>query len=108
LPPDGISTSNLVATVKDRWGTPVADQVVRIGVSGDGQMGTINGSEVVTGTTDTQGQYSATLTSGTTIGEARVRAELLVLEVDGYHPVHEDQQVIDMIVPEVYLPFIMR
>jgi uncharacterized protein YegL len=108
VPPDGVSTSNLVATVKDRWGMPVADQVVRIGVSGDGQIGRINGSEVVSGTTNTQGQFTATFTSGTAAGEARVRAELLVMEAEGYRPVHEDQQVIDMILPEVYLPLILR
>ena len=107
LPPDGVSTSNLVATVKDRWGTPVVNQLVRIGVSGDGQMGSINGSEVVSGMTNTQGQFSATFTSGTTAGEARVRAELLVMEAEGSRPVHEDQQVIEIMFPKLYLPLIL-
>jgi hypothetical protein len=108
LPPDGASRSNLVATVKDAWGTPVSNQQVRIGVSGDGQMGSLDGSEVVSGTTDTQGQFTAVFTSGTTVGEVRVRAELLIMEADGYRPVHEDQQVIDLRVPELYLPLIWR
>ncbi|MCK4579562.1 MAG: hypothetical protein KAU50_12290, partial [Candidatus Marinimicrobia bacterium] len=108
VPPDGTSTSNLIATVKDRWGTLEAGEVVRIGVSGDGQMGTINGSEVVTGTTDTQGQFTAIFTSGTTAGDARIRAELLIMDTEGYRPVHEDQQVIDMIMPELYLPLILH
>ena len=108
VPPDGISTSNLVATVKDRWGTPVADQVVRIGVSGDGQLGTINGTEVLTGTTNIQGQFTAVYTSGTIAGEARVRAELLIMGTEGYRPVHENQQRIALRVPELYLPLILH
>ncbi|MCJ7662348.1 MAG: VWA domain-containing protein [Anaerolineales bacterium] len=108
VPPDGVSTSDLVATVKDRWDTPVADQVVRIGVAGDGQMGTISGSEVITGTTNAQGQFTTTFTSGTIAGHARVRAELLVMDTDGYRVVHDAQQIIEMIVPEVYLPLILR
>ena len=108
LPPDGVSTSTLVATVKDGWGTPVYNQLVRIGVSGDGQMGNLGGSEVVSGTTNIQGQFIAVYTSGTIAGEARARAELLIMGAEGYRPVHEDQQVIDLRVPELYLPLILR
>ncbi len=43
LPADGVSTANLVATVLDRWGTPMPNQLVQIGVEGDGQLGTISG-----------------------------------------------------------------
>jgi hypothetical protein len=43
LPADGVSTAQLVATVRDRWGDPVANQAVNIGVEGDGQLGTIDG-----------------------------------------------------------------
>jgi hypothetical protein len=41
---------------------------VCIGAEGDGQMGTIEGGEVVQGTTDSNGQCSATYTSGTIPG----------------------------------------
>ena len=108
LPPDGVSTSTLVATVKDGWSTPVYNQLVRIGISGDGQMGSLDGSEVVSGTTNIQGQFTAVYTSGTIAGEARVRAELLIMGAEGYRPVHENQQVIDLRVPELYLPLILR
>jgi len=108
LPSDGESTTELVATVRDDWRTSMANQTVRIGVEGDGQMGTINGGEVVTGTTNTRGQLSATFTSGSWGGEVGVRAELLVLDGGQYRPVLDDRRVILLQMGPVkrYLPMI--
>jgi hypothetical protein len=110
LPADGESTAELVATVYDRWGTPRANQRVRIGVEGDGQMGTIRGSEVVTGTTNARGQLSATFTSGSIGGEVGVRAELLVLEGREYQPTRDDRKLIFLQAGPMryYLPLIRR
>jgi hypothetical protein len=84
LPADGVATTPLMATVLDAYGAPVANQVVRIGVEGGGdqagsnQVGTVNGSEVVTGTTNASGQFQVTFKSGTVAGEAGLRAELIL------------------------------
>jgi hypothetical protein len=96
LPPDGVSTANLVATVRDRWGTLMPNQTVRIGVEGDGQMGTIQGGEVVTGTTDLNGQFTAVYTSGEVIGQVGVRAELVFDDGAGPEVIHEDRKVLNL------------
>jgi hypothetical protein len=96
LPADGQATATLVATVRDRWDIPFANQMVRIGVVGDGQGGTINGGEVLSGLTDANGRFSATFTSGVRAGDVEVRAELLVAEGQGYRPVHDDRKVIHL------------
>jgi hypothetical protein len=49
--------SALVVTMRDQWGDPVANQTGRSGVNDDrGAKGTLNGSEVMTATTNAQGQ----------------------------------------------------
>jgi hypothetical protein len=107
LPADGISTATLVATVRDRWDNPVPNQTVRIGVEGDGQVGTISGGEVVTGTTDVNGQFSAVLTSGKVVAVVGVRAELLYDKGGGLEVVHDDRKEI-LVGTRVYLPLLNR
>ncbi len=107
LPADGTSTANLVATVLDRYGTPMPNQTVHIGVEGDGQLGTISGGEVVTGTTDANGQFNAVLTSGTLYGRGAVRAELLYDKGAGLEVVQEDREMI-IFGTEIFLPMIDR
>ncbi len=107
LPPDGASTAELVATVRDDRGSPMSNQTVRIGVEGDGQLGTISGGEVVTGTTDVNGQFSAVFTSGEIIGVAGIRAELLYNKGLGLTVVHDDRVEI-LIGARIYLPLASR
>jgi Bacterial Ig-like domain (group 1) len=110
LPADGISTATLVATVRDRWDNPVPNQTVRIGVEGDGQLGTIIGGvegEVITGTTDVNGQFSAVFTSGKVVAVVGVRAELLYDKGGGLEMVHDDRKEI-FIGTQVYLPLLNR
>ena len=72
------STSSLTATVLDERGNPVAGKQVRIGVDGDGQQGTVNGAEVVQGTTNAAGKLVVTFTKvNKAVGVVKVRAELL-------------------------------
>ena len=108
LPADGVSTSSLVATVRDRWGDPIPNQLVQIGVEGDGQMGTVAGEEVVSGYTDPAGQFSAIFTSGVNIGAVGVRAELILFE--GVEPVvvHHDRKVIYIGIDLLHLPLVFR
>ncbi|MCC7352621.1 MAG: VWA domain-containing protein [Anaerolineae bacterium] len=109
LPADGQSTATLVATVRDRWDTPFAGQMVRIGVVGDGQVGTINGGEVISGTTDANGQFSATFTSGVFASDVEVRAELLVAEGGGYRTVHDDRKTIRLQAGStIYMPLVQK
>jgi hypothetical protein len=107
LPSDGTSTTTLVATVRDRWGDPVANQMVRIGVEGDGAMGMIGNSEVVEGMTDGNGRFSATFVAGVTPGDAWVRAELLMQEGGEYHVAHDDRQRF-ILGNRIFIPFLMR
>ncbi len=109
LPADGRSTATLIATVRDRWDVPFANQRVRIGVVGDGQIGTINGGEVISGTTDANGRFSATFTSGVLAGDVEVRAELLIPEGSGYRTAHDDRRVIHLQAGStVYMPLIWK
>ena len=108
LPADGVSTAQLVATVRDRWGDPVPNQLVQIGAEGDGQLGTISGGEVVSGYTDTMGQFSATFTSGTSIGAAGVRAELIIDEGVGPRIALHDRRVIYVGITLFHLPIVRR
>ncbi len=107
LPADGTSTAALVVTVRDRWDNLMQGQTVRIGVEGDGQLGLISGEEVVTGITDINGRFSATLTAGDMVGILGVRAELLYDDGGGQAVVHEDRIEI-MIGSRVYLPLASR
>ncbi len=74
------NASALVATLRDVWGDPVPNVSVRIGVSDDsGTQGKIDGAEVVTGTTDSNGQLSATFAkTANAAGKVNVRAEYFV------------------------------
>lgn len=97
----------LVATVFDRWGNPVPNQTVRIGVEGDAQIGLVDGAEVITGTTNAQGQLSGTFTKVGALGPVGVRAELLVLEGANYHVVHEDRETLNIGL-RMFLPVMRR
>ena len=112
----GSATSNLVATVRDRWGDVLANQSVRLGVSGDSQLGTLTGAtEVMTLTTDANGQVSATFTKvPTATGPVDVRAELLVSDGGTSRTVHSTQTTltlggVDPTQPQqLFLPLIVK
>ncbi len=110
LPPDGSSTATLTAILRDQWGDPISNQMVSIGVSGDGQLATIDGGEVVTGMTDAQGQFQATLTSGMEAGDAFLRAELLLqtYAAQAYESSIDDSVLIKIKWPTLYLPIVNR
>ncbi len=80
--------------------------MMRIGVEGDEQMGTVEGQEVVSGITDGDGRFAATYTSGEEPGDAAVRAELMVPDNGGYRPVHDDRKIIRLWSGITYLPVI--
>ena len=111
LPADGISTAQLVATVRDEWGNPLSNQLVQIGVESDqddDQLGTISGGEVVSGYTNADGQFSATFTSGITVGAAGIRAELIYNDGSGPAVVRHDRKVIFVGINFVHLPLVRR
>ena len=103
LPAGGSTT--LEALVSDRWGDPVANAPVRIGVEGDGQFGSVDGQAVVMGHTDGSGRFAATFESGALPGQAGVRAELLVPDGNDYRAVHDDRKEI-AVGARLYLPTI--
>lgn len=113
---NGGSTSALVATVYDRWGDPMANQTVRLGLSGDGGYGTIDSSEVMTITTDSNGQISATYTKAAgVLGSAAIAAELLYDKGSGLEEVHSARVGIYLgggsnpnLSNRLYLPLIAR
>ncbi len=107
LPAGGSGQATLTAAVTDRWGDPVAGQEVRLGIEGDGQYGLINGAEVVTGTTDANGQFSAVFTSGASGGVIGVRAELYV-ERDGSKVAVQNARRELTLEYKQYLPFVQR
>lgn len=90
--------SKLVATVLDEWGDPVVGQQVRLSVSSDnGVQGTIQGNEVITATTDSKGQVSATFVEGEdAIGTVVVRAEALVPQGNGFRVTQEDAVILTL------------
>lgn len=92
--PANVNSATLTAIVRDQWGSPLANQTVRLGVSDDGKLGTINGSEVMTGTTDANGQVSATFTRGSQSGTAIIVAALLTVENGQTHAALQDKQLI--------------
>lgn len=67
----------------DTAGAPLANYLVRIGVEGGGdtansnEFGTVNGSEVISGTTNAAGEFHAIFTSGSASGTVGLRAELV-------------------------------
>ena len=79
----------------------------------DGSQGTINGSEVITGTTDGNGQVIASFTKGASAaGTVVVRAEALVGEDAALRVTHEDSEVLTLSAGSppgnnsIYLPLI--
>ncbi len=111
LPADGAATTILVAIVTDRWGNPVEGQTVRLGISGDGRMGTVNGGEVITATTNVDGRARVTYTSGELAGDVYARAELLLAEGGPQRVIHEDRKRIRLVgdaTRAVYLPLVRK
>lgn len=96
----------LTARVTNRYGEPVAGQKVRIGISGDGQMGTVGSNqEAITGVTNGNGLLTVTFTAGGQPGLADARAELLVMDGSEERVVHEARQEL-FILGGVFLPVI--
>lgn len=111
LPADGAATTILVATVTDRWGNPVEGQTVRLGISGEGRMGTVNGGEVITGTTNVDGRARVTYTSGERVGDVYARAELLLAEGGPQRVIDEGRKRIRLVgdaTRAVYLPLVRK
>jgi hypothetical protein len=110
LPADGQATAVLTVTVTDVYGDPVTGQLVQIGVEGDGQMGTISGGEVISGTTDVNGQYAGVLTAGTIPGQGAVQADLLVDDgASGLAAANGDRKEVELVDTQpnrVYLPLV--
>ena len=107
LPPD-TPTSALTATVFDRWGDPIPNQIVRIGVEDDAQLGLVNGVEVITATTNAQGQLSGTFSKVGPIGPVGVRAEVLQSDGgSGFDVIHQDREIIT-IGKRLYMPVMQR
>ena len=108
------NSAALLATVLDRWGNPVANQTVRIGTEGDSQQGLVNGSEVMTATTNAQGQVLTNFTKAAdAVGDVGVRAELLATVKGQLKIVHEDRAVLQLTVPvaaggKIYLPLVVK
>ena len=91
---DQVTSSELVVTVKDTFENPVANALVRLVVSDDdGTQGTINGSEAISGTTDSNGQFTATFVkTSAAVGTTWVRAELLLNEGGTLAVKQEDEE----------------
>ncbi|MGB5050687.1 MAG: hypothetical protein WBO46_17205 [Caldilineaceae bacterium] len=100
----------LTVTVTDKWGDPAVGQTVRLGVSGDGEKGTIDGSEVMTGTTNSAGQFVATFDRSGAIGEASVTATLMIDQNGQMQPSLSDTKAIQMLaeIRHLFLPQINR
>ena len=102
-------SSTVTATAVDPWGNPVAGQTVRIGVEGDGVLGAVGGSEVITRTTNASGQVTATFTRGAVSGVAGVRAELLRPDGSGgYEVIYENRKEIILGAHMNYVPIMTR
>jgi hypothetical protein len=104
------NTAGLTVVVRDVWGKPVGNQSVRISVSGDGGGGTINGSEVMTGTTNANGQVAVTYTRGSATGAIRILAQVIGEENGAKYAALEDQLVIQVNAAElrIFLPSVTR
>ena len=110
LPADGIATSEVIATLRDREGQLMANQPVRIGVEGDGENGRLNGQELVSGMTNAQGQFRATYTGSTTPGRVKLRAEFMTTENGNTHPAFDARAslILTANVYKAYLPVVVR
>ncbi|MCB0184257.1 MAG: hypothetical protein KDE31_08335, partial [Caldilineaceae bacterium] len=112
----GGSASALVATVYDRWDEPMANQTVRLGLSGDGHYGTLNGGEVLTVTTDSNGQITAAYGKADgVLGTVDVFAELLFDKGSGLEKVHSAHAAIYLgggvnpnLDKRIYLPVVSK
>jgi hypothetical protein len=104
------NTAQLTVAVRDVWGNPIANQSVRIGASGDGEGGTVDGSEVLTTTTNVNGQIVATYTRGSVSGPVTIMAQVITEENGTSIAVLEDQVIIQVEVEEkkIYLPSVTR
>jgi hypothetical protein len=120
-------TTTLLATVRDQWGVPLANQLVRIGAENDGGSGLVSAGavntqaevgaaavqagEVVTLTTNAQGQVSAIFTKadGAT-GSVGVRAELLFDQGSGLEAtlVARHELLLSQINTHIFLPQVNR
>lgn len=111
LPADGRSTAAVIATVLDPTGAPLANQTVQIGIEGGGDhagsndMGTLNGHEVISGTTDAAGTFQVIFTSGSHVGQVGLRAELLQESVP---TIAERRTLVLTATNVVYLPLVQR
>ena len=112
--PANVNSATLTALVRDQWGSPLAHQTVRMGVADDGFLGMINGSEVMTATTDANGQVNATFTRGSQTGTAVITADLMTVENGQTHAALQDKQAITVLGQGVspdqklFLPLVMR
>lgn len=105
-----VQTTPVTVTVTDKWGDPAVGQTVRLGVSGDGEQGTIGGAEVITGTTDSAGQIVATFDRNGAIGDALVTATLLIDQNGQMQPSLTDTKTIQMLAEmrSLFLPQVNR
>ncbi len=103
-------TTPLTVTVSDKWGDPAVGLAVRLSVSGDGEQGTIDGAEVITGTTNSTGQIVATFDRGSAVGEAIVTAALMIEQDGQMQPSLSDKKTIQMLaeIRSLFLPQINR
>lgn len=109
LPADGSSTAQLIATVRDEWGNPVANQLVRIGIeSDDVVLGSINGQEVVSGYTNSAGQFTAVFTNAGVPGKLGIRAELLIYEGTTPKVTFHDRKIMYIGINFTHLPLVRR
>lgn len=92
-----VQTTPLTVTVTDKWGDPAVGQSVHLSVSGDGALGMIDGSEVITGTTNSAGQIVATFDRGGAVGDALVTATLLFEQNGQTQPSLTDTKAIQML-----------
>ena len=107
------TSAAVLASVLDAHGGPIANATVRIGEEGDGQQGLINGAEVITTTTNAQGQVLATFSKVAGAkginGVVGVRAELLMPDGGGYKVVSEARvEIILSANKKVFLPLLSK
>lgn len=109
----GADAAALVATVRDDWGDPLSGRTIRLSVSDDdGSQGTLNGSEVYTGTSDANGQVIVSFRKGSQpTGQVAVQAEVLAADSRVTHSALVVVRLTDAVVSEesqLYLPLIRR
>jgi hypothetical protein len=107
------SSAALLVSVLDANGGPIPNATVRLGEEGDGEQGLINGSEVITATTNAQGQVLATFTKAAGAkginGVVGVRAELLMPDGAGFKVASEARvELVLAANKKVFLPFVRK